>query len=117
MLSLARITELFTALLEHAILGGFSSDETGISYNINLLTAATKIFQTDIRPTKPRFHELEPRSFRVSAIFEYGVCITSKPTSKGDVNYELQQIRDERLAMVEGGWNRNGNTTGRPREN
>ena len=51
-------------------LGGFSSDKTGISYNINLLTAATKIFQTEIRPTKPRFHVLEPRSFRVSAFFE-----------------------------------------------
>ena len=24
-------------------------------------------------PTKPRFHVLEPRSFRVAAIFEYGV--------------------------------------------
>ena len=51
-------------------LGGFSSDKTGISYNINLLTAATKIFQIEIRPTKPRFHVLAPRSFRVSAIFE-----------------------------------------------
>ena len=65
MLSSVNITESFTALLEHAILGGFSSDKTGISYTINLLTSATKI-----RPTKPRFHVLEPRSFRVSAIFD-----------------------------------------------
>lgn len=66
MSSSVRITESFTALREDAILGGFSSDKTGISYNINLLTAAN-------RYTKPRFHVLEPRSFRESAIFEYGV--------------------------------------------
>ena len=60
MSSSVRITESFTALLEDTILGGFSSDKTGISYNINLLTAATKIFQTEIRPSKPRFHVLEP---------------------------------------------------------
>ena len=70
MSSSGEITESFTALLKQAILGGFSSDKTGISYNINLLTAATKIFQIEIRPTKPRFHVLAPRSFRVSAIFE-----------------------------------------------
>ena len=38
----------------------------------NLLTAATKIFLPyfEMWPTKPRFHVLEPRLFRVSAIFE-----------------------------------------------
>ena len=41
MSSSVRITESLTALLEHAILGGFSSDKTGISDNIDLLTAAT----------------------------------------------------------------------------
>ena len=71
MSSLVRITESFTALLEDAILGRFSSDQTGMSYNINLPTAATKIFQSEIRPAKLRFHVLEPRSFRVSTIFEY----------------------------------------------
>ena len=71
MSSLVRIPESFTALLENAILGRFSSDQTGMSYNIILLTAATKIFQSEIRPAKPRIHVLEPRSFRVSAIFEH----------------------------------------------
>ena len=47
MSSSVRITDSFTALLEDAILGGFSSDKTGISYNMNLLPAATKIFQTE----------------------------------------------------------------------
>ena len=47
-----------------------SSAKTGIFHNIDLLTAATRIFQTDIWPTKPRFHVLDPRSFRVSGIFE-----------------------------------------------
>ena len=35
----------------------------------NLLTAAIKIFPDfEMWPTKPRFHVLEPRLFRVSAI-------------------------------------------------
>ena len=63
MSSLVRITKSFTALLEHTILGGFSSDKAGISYNINLLTAPTKIFQTEIRPTKPHFQNLGRSAF------------------------------------------------------
>ena len=75
MSSSVRITESFTALLEDAILGRFSSDKTGISYIINLLTAANKIFQTEIRTTKPRFHVLEPRSFfraRSHGLYRHG---------------------------------------------
>ena len=70
MSSSVRITESFTALLEDAILRGFSSDKTGISYDKSPDSRYKNFPDFEMWPTKPRFHVLEPRLFRVSAIFE-----------------------------------------------
>ena len=70
MSSSVRITESFTALLEDAILRGFSSDKTRISYDKSPDSRYLNFPDFEMWPTKPRFHVLEPRLYRVSAIFE-----------------------------------------------
>ena len=59
MSSSVRITESFTALLEGAILRGFSYDKTGISYDKSPDSRYLNFPDFEMWPTKPRFHVLE----------------------------------------------------------